>query len=215
MIINVEEPINRTKWLGYLGVLDGGSRKLNNQLDEADKLLKDTANIQAIYKVMNIEDVKMEGFSIAKHLEGCMQVAVMAVTLGIGVDNLLRQKQITDMALAVILDCGASLLIEQACDIYEQVIRNEVSGHTTSRFSPGYGDYPLEYQQNVIQYVDGPRKIGLNVTENHLMIPRKSVTALIGIADHPVTGRLATCGECILRKKCTLRSEGKHCGDRF
>ena len=85
----------------------------------------------------------------------------------------------------------------------------------TSRFSPGYGDYPLEYQQNVIQYVDGPRKIGLNVTENHLMIPRKSVTALMGIADHPVTGRLATCGECILREKCTLRSEGKHCGDRF
>ena len=44
-------------------------------------------------------------------------------------------------------------------------------------------------------------------------VPRKSVTALIGISDHPVTGRLATCGECVLREKCTLRKEGKFCGD--
>jgi hypothetical protein len=46
-----------------------------------------------------------------------------------------------------------------------------------------------------------------------LMIPRKSVSALIGLADHPVKGKLATCNECVLKEKCLLRKEGKFCGN--
>lgn len=47
------------------------------------------------------------------------------------------------------------------------------------------------------------------------MIPRKSITAVLGISDHPVKGKLATCNECVLRDKCELRKEGGFCGDRF
>lgn len=213
MNINVSQPIDREKWLMYLGVKGEPDDRLVADLDRAEDVLRREAHIKGIYKVMLREDVKTSGFSVTKHLEGCHKVAVMAVTLGIGVDNLIRNKQITDMAFAVILDCGASLLIESACDVFEQEIRESVGGFTTSRFSPGYGDYPLEHQEDVLRYVDASRKVGINATENSLLIPRKSVTALIGIADHPVTGRLATCGECVLKDKCTLRKEGKHCGD--
>ena len=120
--------------------------------------------------------------------------------------------QISDMAEAVIMDSGASVLVDSLCDKFEEYIRNNVDEYVTSRFSPGYGDSPLRMQKSVISYVDGQRKIGLNVTSSNLMIPRKSVTALIGLSEHPVTGRLATCGECVLKDKCTLRKEGKFCG---
>ena len=138
----------------------------------------------------------------------------MAVTLGIGVDNIIRKAQVTDMALAVMLDSGASVLVEQLCDDFERYIDERVDGYTTGRFSPGYGDSPLELQKTVVSYVDGGRRIGLNVTASNLLVPRKSVTALIGVAEHPVEGRLATCDECVLREKCRLRKEGKFCGDR-
>jgi hypothetical protein len=44
------------------------------------------------------------------------------------------------------------------------------------------------------------------------MIPRKSITAIIGISDKPVSGYLAVCSECALRDKCELRKTGRICG---
>ena len=60
--------------------------------------------------------------------------------------------------------------------------------------------------------VDGQiRRAGLCVTENDLMTPRKSVTALLGLSDHPVKGRLAGCGHCVLNTRCEYRKRGKTC----
>lgn len=213
MNIEVVKPISREEWLKALHVKGEADQQLAVQMDEAERLLLEAAAPKAIYRVMERTDVRLEGFSIEKHLEGCHKVAVMALTLGVGIDSLIRKIQVTDMAMAVMLDSGASILVEQLCDQYEAYIRENTKGYMTSRFSPGYGDYPLEAQKDIISCVDGQRKIGLNVTANSLMIPRKSVTALMGIADHPVTGRLATCAECVLRDKCTLRKEGKFCGN--
>ncbi len=75
-----------------------------------------------------------------------------------GVDDLIRRTQVRDMAMAVILDCGASLMIEEVCNIFQKQIDAETDGYLTSRFSPGYGDYPLEYQQIIVRYIDGETK---------------------------------------------------------
>lgn len=214
MNINITEPVSRDKWLNSLHVRGTADETLEVRLDEAEQLLLAAARPKAIYKVMDRSEVKTSGDIIEKHLEGCHKVALLGITLGIGVDNLLRRTQITDMALSVIIDCGASVMIEQLCDKFETYIKKNIEEkYSTSRFSPGYGDYSIEEQPRIIKYLDAPRKIGLTVTADSLMIPRKSVTALIGLADHPVKGRLATCGECVLKDKCTLRREGKFCGD--
>ena len=213
MNIAVTAPLDRKRWLAALQSGDEVSDSLKTQMDLAEEQLFEAAKPKAVYRIMKKENIKRKGVSIEKHLEGCEEVAVMGATLGMGVDDLIRRTQVRDMAMAVILDCGASLLIEEVCDIFQKQINADTDGYLTSRFSPGYGDYPLEYQKIIIHYIDGQRKIGLNVTGNSLMVPRKSITALLGICDHPVTGRLATCGECVLREKCTLRKEGKFCGD--
>lgn len=221
MIIEITESINREYWLETLGVNftgrldDEEKQRLCSQLEIAEKQLFETACPKAVYRVMPRDAVRTEGFSIEKHLEGCHKVAVMGVTLGAGVDELIRKTQVTDVAMAVIMDCGASVLAEHVCDEFEKYIKSQISGYVTSRFSPGYGDYPLDCQKDIIRCIDGQRKIGLFVTSTSLMIPRKSVTALMGISEHPVKGRLATCEECVLGEKCTLRKEGKLCSDRF
>lgn len=213
MNIAVTAPLDRKRWLAALQSGEETLEMLQAQMDFAEQQLLEAAVPKAVYRIMKKTEIKREGLSIEKHLEGCDQVAVMGATLGMGVDDLIRRTQVRDMAMAVILDCGASLLIEEVCDIFQRQIDAETDGYLTSRFSPGYGDYPLEYQQLIVRYIDGQRKIGLNVTSNSLMVPRKSVTALLGISDHPVTGRPATCSECVLREKCTLRKEGRFCGD--
>lgn len=82
---------------------------------------------------------------------------------------------------------------------------------STGRFSPGYGDWDIAVQPMVAAALDTVRKAGLCVTDTNLMTPRKSVTALLGVSDHPVKGQLAGCGHCVLRTRCEYRKRGKTC----
>jgi len=241
MNLKISIPISRKQWLAALQVRGEADETLTRRMDEAEKLIAEAASPKATYRIMPVSDIRTEGDSIKKHLEGCHSVAVMALTLGAGIDMLIRKTQVTDMALAVIIDCGASVLTEQLANEYEQQIHKDIAGktgslealqanqkagdfvtpnsdmnkasYTTPRFSPGYGDYPIEMQKHIIGYTDATRQIGLNITSDFLMVPRKSVTALIGISDKLVTGSLATCDTCVLRDKCELKKEGKICGN--
>lgn len=205
--------IDRRQWLYRLGVKGAADESLAASLDRCEKELLTVSRPQGIYRFAGLEELKLKGEAIKKHLEGCFEMAVMAATLGAGVDRLLRTSQIRDMAQAVLLDCGASVLIEQICDGLGEQIRCNAEGFLTGRYSPGYGDLPIETQDALIDFLDGPRRIGLTVNESHIMIPRKSVTAIIGIGRQPVKGYLATCSQCTLRDICTLRKEGKNCAE--
>ncbi|MCI9596205.1 MAG: methionine synthase [Firmicutes bacterium] len=211
--MKLEKPlrIDIKQWLGRLGVKGQADEDLQAIMETCERQLLQTAGPQGVYRVLDLDALRLEGTAIQKHLEGCGEMAVMAATLGAGVDRMLRAAQIRDMAEALILDCGASVLIEQICDQLEGQIRQEAQTFLTGRYSPGYGDLPIETQGQLLTALDAGRKIGLTVNKSHIMIPRKSVTAVLGMADHPVTGYLATCGECALREICVLRKEGKSC----
>ncbi|MDO5415457.1 MAG: vitamin B12 dependent-methionine synthase activation domain-containing protein [Bacillota bacterium] len=213
MNLQITRSIDRKAWLTALHAKGAADSRLSDQMDEAERLLKEAARPKAVYRLVGIDAILNKSKSIAKHLEGCDKAALMAVTLGAGVDQLLRKTQVTDMAMAVIVDSGASILIEQLAEDFEEVI--EAGPFTTPRFSPGYGDWPITEQTRIVRMLDAQRQIGLNVTKDSLLIPRKSITAVIGISDHPVKGSLATCEQCILKDKCELRKEGKYCGDKL
>ena len=212
--MRLEKPskIDREQWLRSMGVKGKADESLEASLAQAEQQLLKAAAPQAIYRILDLDAVELAGGAIKKHLEGCHEMAIMGATLGTAIDHLIRTSQIRDMAAAVILDCGASVLIEQICDAFELQMKEAAGGgFLTGRFSPGYGDLPIETQGRLIKILDGPRKIGLTVTQSYIMIPRKSVTAILGIADHPVSGYLATCSECTLKDTCVLRKEGKNC----
>lgn len=213
MDIRTENKINLKAWLEALGMKEMPDEKIMSEIRKVEQMIISAVSPKAIYRIMEPSELRLEGKSIKRHLSGCQKIVVMGATLGAGADHLIRRLQITDMTEAVIADCGASVLIEQVCDAFQKTINDAVDGYTTSRFSPGYGDFPIEVQPDMIRYIDGQRKIGLNVTSNNLLVPRKSVTAVIGVSDRPVRGSLATCAECVLRDKCDLRKEGKFCGD--
>ena len=222
MKLELPEQIHRENWLRYLQGSGEPTPQMVKQMDEAEKMLLAQAHPRAIYRVLGREDVATEGFAITKHLEGCDRVAVLAMTIGGDADALIRRYEVSNMAMALIIDAGASALTEQMADEAEHLMIEEIKAkraatdaadllYFTPRFSPGYGDYPIKYQREVLTYVDAARKIGITLTPTNMMMPSKSITALVGLADHPVTGRLATCNECVLRDKCTLRKAGEHC----
>ena len=156
----------------------------------------------------------LRGGDVAKHLAGCPQAVLLAVTLGPGVDAQIRRAGVGDIAAGVASDALGSALAEQAADAAEAELRQmaaQQEKYLTGRFSPGYGDWDIEVQPLVAAALDTVRRAGLCVTDTNLMTPRKSVTAVLGVSDHPVKGHLAGCGHCVLRPRCEYRKRGKTC----
>lgn len=156
---------------------------------------------------MTLEPIQLElaGKDIVEHLQGCNEVILLAVTLGAKIEQVTRMAQATNMQQAILVDIAASTLIEQYADLTQQILLEAMAQngeYITSRYSPGYGNFPLSIQPDVLRVLNAQRAIGLTVNESCLLIPRKSITALIGVADKPVKGKLASCGHCVLREKC-------------
>ena len=142
------------------------------------------------------------------------QAILLAVTLGPGADAQIRRAGVGDIAAGVASDALGSALAEQAADAAEAQLRQlaaQQDRYLTGRFSPGYGDWDIAVQPLVAEALDTPRRAGLYVTDTNLMTPRKSVTAVLGVSDHPVKGHLAGCGHCVLRTRCPYRERGTTC----
>jgi 5-methyltetrahydrofolate--homocysteine methyltransferase len=117
------------------------------------------------------------------------------------------------MAKAVVLDSFASVAIEQLCNKADKILAEKYKdSYLTFRFSPGYGDYPLELQREFLNILDAPRKIGLTVNDSFLLTPTKSVTAIIGISPSEIERKKRGCATCNMRGKCLYVRKGEHCG---
>ena len=76
----------------------------------------------------------------------------MAVTLGPGPDRLIRRASVGQMSRAVVLQAAAAAMTETWCDQINERIRQEAERDglcTRPRYSPGYGDLPLELQKDI------------------------------------------------------------------
>ena len=155
----------------------------------------------------------LPGEDLKRHLTGCGRAAVFCATLGAEVDALIRRAERLDMAKALTLDCCASAAVEETCDRIETELQGKFPGCSFPfRYSPGYGDLPLEVQGPILDLLDAPRRTGLCVTGNHLLTPRKSVTAILGIAGGEIEKKKRSCLGCPARNGCQYRKAGGHCG---
>ena len=127
----------------------------------------------------------VESRSLAERLAGCREVLAFAATLGSGVDRLIARSAALSPAEGYAADAAATAAIEAFCDRLCDCWREQMAGEGLTlreRFSAGYGDCPLELQKPLIAALDAPRQIGVSLTDQLLMTPMKSVTALIGLS---------------------------------
>lgn len=155
---------------------------------------------------LSIGGMELVSPTLSRHLEGCTQAALLAVTLGLDIDRLIQRTLLTDAGQAVLMQGCAAALLEGVCDAQEEEIAAAHPGQfLRPRFSPGYADLPLDCQGAILSRLEAPKRIGLTVTAAQMLLPTKSVTALVGLANHPGTCHIrgcATCGklDCPFRK---------------
>jgi cobalamin-dependent methionine synthase I len=109
--------------------------------------------------------VPLIGEDIKRYLRDCTRVKVSAATLGEEFDRELRRLQIGNMSAAVEFDARAAKLLDETGDGY----------------SPGYGDFPLSVNRDIINVLNASVRIGLCVTSAFILTPQKSVTRVTRI----------------------------------
>lgn len=219
------ESIDRREAARYMGF---GANKPDDRtsaiIDECEKALLAVINPKYVYRVFDIQllddGVKvlgtplfLGGNDIRRHLEGCTKCVLFAATVSSGVDMRLRAFEAEDMTKAVVADCLASVAVEQVCNYVDSEVKERLSGYNqTWRFSPGYGDLPISVQRTFLDVLNAQKLIGLNATENNILTPRKSVTAVIGLSENEISRGRRGCACCNMREVCQFRQKGDHCG---
>ena len=215
---------NRDEALRYMGCRGEPDIRTQELLVACEELMRTAIRPRFLYQIFPLEtrvdqislqgcSLPLEGNDIRHHLGDCTHAALLCATLSAGADTVIRTAQVSDMAKALILDALASAAIEQVCDEAESTLKSQYADcYFTWRYSPGYGDFPITIQKDFLRATDAARKIGLTVSDSGILLPRKSVTAIIGLSPFPIEQKRRSCAVCNLRNTCTLRKRGDRCG---
>ena len=129
-------------------------------------------------------DVTLQSRDLGRNLAGCSKVALLAATIGPQIDALIRRHSSLDPVYASILQATGAMYIEELVDLVNSEIKRIAAAQglkTKPRYSPGYGDVPLQVQKDFFRLLPCTR-IGLTLMDTLIMAPEKSVTAFVGLS---------------------------------
>ena len=152
-----------------------------------------------------IENIRFQSRALSRNLKGCTAIVLMACTLGMETDQLIQRTQFSSLLRGSVLQAAATAAIESYCDEVNEEIRLEASNRhlfLRPRFSPGYGDLSLSHQKDFFQLMPVSRETGITLLDSLLMVPSKSVTALIGLSPIDQNCILTGCESCSMNQTC-------------
>lgn len=189
--LNASDHKEILRYAGYKGgTLDEVTlEKLNKAVD----ITNDVIDPRTVWKLCSLDmekeqvyitdfNLTLPGASIKKALCGCEKAVLLCVTIGTAFDVTLSKLMLTDKALGVLVNAAGVQAVEKLADTIQKEIDKEVSPlKTLPRFSPGYGDLPLEIQSDLIRILNTEKQAGVRLNSSFLMNPSKSVTAIAGL----------------------------------
>jgi hypothetical protein len=177
-------------------VADVEERGVREAIELAARRARGMASFTAVLRTARVKERTSEGVlvegappgllcsdKVAHLLEPAEEVAFLAVTLGERWDEELDALVARgEPAEAWFLDALGTHLVDQAARAVEARVASDMTraGLTrTPRYRPGYGDWPLEAQADLCAFVESAR-IGVHPNEAMSLLPRKSVTGVVG-----------------------------------
>lgn len=190
--------INRGEVLRYLGYKKGVTelppdvdRLIEEETAHAMELIRPQGSWRT-FKVHAREEnlitvdgapLSVTGPKIIKALGEIDSLTALVVTIGSQLEEAVSAFfEKGELARASILDSIGSDAVEETAEHLNRLLDEEAAreGHyLSSRLSPGYGDWDLAVQPELVMAAGG-EGIGVRVTPEKLLIPRKTVSAILG-----------------------------------
>lgn len=121
---------------------------------------------------------------LASYLKGARELRIFAVTIGPAVEDEASRLMADGETLdGYLLDRIGSLAVESLAESFERLMRAGCRRRRLSvsrRLSPGYCDWPIEEQFALDKLMDFS-KAGIRLTKSCMMVPKKSISAVVGI----------------------------------
>lgn len=199
--------MDKSEILRYLNATSCGDG-LDEMIERAEREIEKAAVPRRVFRKFPIEVEKSSvtiggttilSESLADHLRGCREAFLFAFTLGAGIDVLIRKYTVSEMPLVPVLQACAAAYTEECADHAQQELEEYAAqngSYLRPRYSPGYGDFPLESQKFLFSVLDVTKRIGVTLTDSCLMIPFKSITAVIGLSSDPSLCHVGKCMVC-------------------
>ena len=204
-------PVCRKEALRYAGVKTE-TPEMAAMLDECISLCEGHISPRVCYakypirrdgEILDLGFARTSSSALRRNLSGCEELVLFAATIGLEMDRLIARYTHLSPARSVMLQAIGTERIESLCDVFEETLIAQ--GHELRpRFSPGYGDLPIQLQRDFFAALDCPRQIGVSLNESLLMTPSKSVTAIIGLTNEKEERCVHNCSACTL-KQCLYR----------
>lgn len=212
--------LDRQEILRYLGA-SNSNEALEGMIARAEREVRQAARPKHVSRHIVLavdlpaETVDLAGTvihskSLSQHLRGCQEGFLFACTLGPTVDMLVKRSTLIEPAMAPVIQAVAAAYTEFCANEAQRELEDYAQEHSLylrPRYSPGYGDFPLNCQRFLFDALEITKKIGVTLTEAFMMIPFKSVTAVIGLSDDPSLCHINKCMACTAQN-CPFRKEG-------
>ncbi len=198
------------RYAGYMGGPDSGDDALNSLLEETLKECQSIYNYGVCYTRFELTFAEANvvlPFEVASDnlnnlLKESREAVMFAATIGGQIDRMIAKYERFNPTKALLLQALGAERVEALCDTFCNEINESLKADgymITPRFSPGYGDVPLDIQKDFMRILDCNRKIGVTLNDSLLMSPSKSVTAIFGITrldDCQVSSNGSNCDIC-------------------
>ncbi len=143
---------------------------------------------------------------MARRLAGAEQIALAICTIGPELEKLashwMQEKPLLALALDGLGNAAVEKVAQQVCSYIAE--RAQTKGlQASTPLSPGEPDWPVEVGQPQIFALLDPAKAGVTLTSGGMMVPKKSITFVVGIGS--ALAQTELCEICSLKETCRYR----------
>lgn len=144
-------------------------------------------NISIKNDLLMVENVEFKTKKIISNsITNSDSIAILVSTAGKELSEWSNELFYEDYSLkGYIADITASILVEKTADLIQYKIEKEAESNfmkITNRYSPGYCGWDITEQHKLFSLLS-ENFCGISLTDMALMIPIKSISAIIGIGD--------------------------------
>lgn len=193
-----------SRYLGAGSVIP--ARSVEELISACQAQLEQNVHLQRVSRKVDVSALNFPGEDLKYHLRNCRQAFLLAITMGSETDRLLRRWSVENMAKAAVGQACAAVWMDNLVDDYLLELEQALGPgqYLLPPFSPGYGDFPLSSQGELLTLLDARRRIGVALTAGGMLVPEKTVTAVAGISGKPEEKCIQKCWSCT-KTNCKFR----------